>query len=147
MASISSGASSTAGASKRLLDRAGTAVFWLVTLFAFRRICIESPGAHYRLFTLAGKALWAGRPAYGSDHGTNIGLWLYSPSCGMFFFAPFSLLPDPAGQFLYMALSIALFAWGAHSLLGAVLPEERAKAKREHIAVREIFHLLCAAPM
>jgi hypothetical protein len=42
-----------------------------------------------------------------------------------------------------MALSIGVFAWGAHALLKVVLPKDEAK----RVAIREIFYVLCAAPM
>jgi hypothetical protein len=103
-----------------------------------RRVFLEPVSAHYRLFTAAGRALWHGQQAYGTDHGTSVGLWLYSPSCGMFFFGPFSVFPDPIGMILYMVVSLALFGVGAWALL-------RALGARGQVV--ELFCAFCAAPL
>lgn len=134
MASISSGASFTAGVSKRW----GTLLLAVVALFSLRRLLIEPISAHYLLFTRAGQALWHASPVYGSDHGTGIGLWLYSPFCGMFFFGPFSLLPDVVGMTAYVLVSLALFVAGAELL---------SRSLRVTPVMREIFYALCSAPM
>jgi hypothetical protein len=120
------------------LERWGLLLLVATAVFGFHRISIEPVSAHYLLFTRAAHALWHRAAAYGTDHGTGIGLWLYSPSCAMFFFGPFSLFPDRVGMLLYMAVSVALFGWGAEAV---------SKASGAPSRPREIFFALCAAPL
>lgn len=90
------------------------------------------PG-HYRIFVGAGRALWAGISPYGTDYGTGVGFWFYSPTCGMFFFGPFALLPEKLGLFVYMALSWTLFVIGAKQFITALLGNNPQKTSTSHL--------------
>ena len=70
------------------------------------------PG-HYRVFISAARALASGHEPYGTDFGTGVGDYFYSPACGLYFFRLFAGYPEHVGLFLYMALSIAVFVVGA----------------------------------
>lgn len=79
---------------------------------------------HYRIFVSAGSALWTSQPAYGTDFGTSLGYWFYSPSCGMFFFGPFSRLPETLGLGLFVAISWVAFVYGTSRFWKVVRPDD-----------------------
>ena len=92
---------------------------WICGVFvlaAYIRLFLEKVPGHYRVFTAAARALWAGAPAYGTDFGIGIGPFFYLPSCGLFWLGPFSLLPEKTGVFAYVTLSVALFVVGVRAL-------------------------------
>lgn len=97
--------------------------FWLFLgvgcLGVFRVLHQKIPG-HYRIFTGAAHALWNETSPHGTDFRTGVGYWFYSPSCGMFIFGPFSLLPEKLGLFLYTTFSWVVFVVGAVFFLGAL---------------------------
>lgn len=74
------------------------------------------------MFTRAALKLWAQQNPHGTDLGTGVGYWFYSPTCGMLFFGPFALLPESLGLALYMILSWALLVWGIHCFFKALAP-------------------------
>ncbi|MCM2279639.1 MAG: glycosyltransferase 87 family protein [Oligoflexia bacterium] len=101
--------------SEWLLRNWGFAALTLLSILAGIRLLLQRVPGHYRVFTGAGRALWEGGEAYGTTFGTGVGYFFYSPSCGMFLFGPFSLLPEKIGLGLYMTLSWAVFIIGAIS--------------------------------
>jgi hypothetical protein len=111
----------------------------LVSVFSLRRIWIEPVPGHYRLFARTTQALWSGQHAFGTDHGTGVGFWFYSPSCALFFFGPFSLMSEKTGMLLYTVVSLLLFGWGAHWMAKEILGKNG--------RATQMFYALCAAPM
>ena len=89
---------------------------------ALVRLLLQAIPGHYRVFTGAGHALWTGVNPYGTDFGTGIGYYFYSPSCALFFFGPFSFLPEKIGLLLYMLLSWTVFVWGVREFTKEVKP-------------------------
>lgn len=101
----------------------GFAVFVALSAFAFFRLFLQPLSAHYMIFTGAARALWAGQDPYGQYFGSKLGLWYYSPGCGLFFFGPFAALPDWVGVSLYMVASFGLFLWGMAAFARALSGE------------------------
>ncbi len=100
----------------------GLIFFSIMSLFSLARLLHQTAPGHYRVFTRAALKLWAQQNAYGSDLGTGVGYWFYSPTCGMLFFGPFALLPEPVGLALYMMLSWAMLTWGIKRFLKSLAP-------------------------
>ena len=94
----------------------GVTAFLMVSVVGGARSVAGSGLGHFRIFTSAARALWHGMDAYGTDFGTGVGLWFYSPACGMVVFGPLSLLPEPLGLALYLFISWVAFVWGANKL-------------------------------
>jgi hypothetical protein len=121
----------------------GFFLFCSLSALGLLRTWAGSPPAHYALFTRAALALWKGQPAYGSDLGTGIGNWFYSPSCGMFLFGPFALLPAWLGMTLFLAISWVVFVAGARELLViSGLSEERTQLFWGTLAPQMMLSLL-----
>lgn len=91
----------------------------LVSLIMLVKLLRQAVPGHYRVFTGAGRALWAGQNPYGSDFGTSVGYYFYSPTCALTVFGPLSALPEKLGIFVFMAGSWALFVWGARKFAAA----------------------------
>jgi hypothetical protein len=109
----------------------------IVSLYALARLLHQPVPGHYRIFTGAAHALWRGENPYGTDFGTGVGLWFYSPSCALFFFGPFDLLPEKLGLALYMLISWGAFVWGARAFARALRCE----------SVLQLFFALIAPQM
>ncbi len=84
----------------KLRTRLGLVAFVVASLIALVRVALERRSEHYFLFTQAADLLWAGENPYGRELGTPIGLWFYSPACGMFFFKLFSWIQPKLGELL-----------------------------------------------
>lgn len=110
----------------------GFFLFSLLSLFSLARLLAQKVPGHYRIFTGAGKSLWSGLNPHGTDFGTGVGNWYYSPSCGLFFFGPISALPEKAGLILYMALSWAIFVIGVLSFSSALLKTSSKELWKSH---------------
>lgn len=96
----------------------GFLVFTAASAFALiRLVLIQGEAAHYTLFIRAARALLAENSPYGSDFGTHIGYFFYSPACALQIFAPLSFLPDRAGLFLFSVFSWGALVFGARALL------------------------------
>ena len=91
----------------------GTILFALCSVAGFLKAHLRGPPGHYRIFSGAGRRLWEGLNPYGDDYGMGLGNFLYSPSCGLGIFGPFSFLPEPLGLFLYLAVSWGVFVYGS----------------------------------
>ena len=94
----------------------GLTAFLMVSVVGGARSVAGSGLGHFRIFTGAARALWQGKDAYGTDFGTGVGLWFYSPACGMAVFGPLSLLPEAFGLAVYLFISWLAFVWGATKL-------------------------------
>ena len=88
----------------------GEAAVGLALLLALIRVATERPPGHYRMYIEASKALWSSGEAYGVPFLGN--LFFFSPSCALFLYGPFALLPEIPGVFLYTLLSGGLFIFG-----------------------------------
>lgn len=102
----------------------GYAIFALSSVLGFIHLYRQEASAHYRIFTGAARALWSHTSPHGTTFGTGLGYWFYSPSCGMFFFGPFSVLPEKLGLFLYMGISWVTFVSGAVHFFRVAAPKE-----------------------
>lgn len=92
---------------------------WTFVVMSFIGLVRSVRGAglgHWKIFTSAARTLWAGGDPYGTDFGSGVGLWFYSPSCGMLIFGPFALLPDQLGLGIFLGLSWGVFVFGASRL-------------------------------
>ncbi len=96
----------------RLKCHWGQCFFVFISLFCLITVFRAPVGGHYMIFSGAAQALWSGINPYGQTFGSNAGFWLYSPSCGLFFYSLFNLFPPQTGQFLYMLCSWLLLVWG-----------------------------------
>lgn len=103
----------------------GLWIFSISAFISFLGLLQERHWGHYRIFTGAAKSLWEGNSPYFDTFGTNLGFWFYSPSCGLFFFGPFLLLPTQWGIFAYVAISFVTFLAGLLTFLRTVLDLER----------------------
>lgn len=102
--------------------RWGFYYFTLVSFLTLFKLFDPSTRGHYRVFTSAARALWNEQPAYFTDFSWQTGLhWFYSPACGLFFYLPFSLLPETVGVILNVFVMWVVFVWGATYFFNAVL--------------------------
>jgi hypothetical protein len=120
----------------------GFAIFCLATAFGFYRLALETEPGHFRVFISAGRALLSGTPAYGTDFGTGVGEYFYSPLSALLVFAPLSFLPLKLGLFLYAAVSWIIFVLGARRALGALARAGEGLPESENL-----FFALMAPPM
>ena len=95
----------------------GKIFFVLLSAVAYVRVFNERISLHYELFVKAGEMLWQGLNPYGHEITTGGNLWFYSPSCGMFLFGPFALLPEKLGEFVFVWGSWLFFWWGLSRVL------------------------------
>jgi hypothetical protein len=91
----------------------GILILSLFSLLSLVRLLRQSVPGHYRVFTGAGRALWHGQNPYGTDFGTHVGYYFYSPTCALTVFGPLSTLPEKLGIVVFMVLSWLIFVWGA----------------------------------
>lgn len=95
----------------------GLSIFLALATFGTVKVLLESPlSEHYRIFTTASKMLWDKSNPYGFDFH-SVGLWFYSPTCGMFFFSLFAYLPPLVGLLIYSVISILLFLYASKKML------------------------------
>lgn len=100
----------------------GLFVLVIATIVGFINVARPRNQLHYIIFSGGADNLWHGLTPYGNDFGTNLGYYIYSPSCGLFFYGLFSWMPFGLGLFLYMAVSIPIFLYGVKSFLAAYVP-------------------------
>lgn len=103
--------------------RWGEALLILVGILAAYRVQLDSTPGHYRMAVSAAKALWNGETAYGIPWIGN--LFLYSPSCAMFFYGPFAVLPEKWGLLAFTATSALMYYWGALRFGTALIGRDR----------------------
>jgi hypothetical protein len=89
------------------------AILVAVSLLSLIKLLRQEVPGHYRVFTGAGRALWQGQNPYGTDFGTSVGYYFYSPSCALTVFGPLAMLPEKLGLIVFMAASWMVFVWGA----------------------------------
>jgi len=84
------------------------------------RLAVQKEARHtvYPIFTLAAENWSAGESLYGNREF----LYRYAPVCAPAM-APFAALPPRLGEILWRAFNLAIFAWGARSLLRSLAPE------------------------
>lgn len=104
---------------RKTRDSWGLYVLILTGMLALARGWLEETPGHFRMFMGASHALWTGGQAYDVPFLGN--LFFYSPSSAMFVYGPFGLLPERAGLLVYLALSAAIFIWGARRFAQARL--------------------------
>ncbi len=97
----------------------------LVTIFvaSFRAATI-----HYPIFEAATRHIFNAEPAYGFAYTPGSAyatLWLYSPSCALFFFSLFAFLPVWLGKLFYLILSSFVFISGLLAFASVVNWRER----------------------
>ncbi|RYZ67496.1 MAG: hypothetical protein EOP05_17665, partial [Proteobacteria bacterium] len=97
----------------------------VATVVGFINVARPRNQLHYIIFSGGAESLWRGVTPYGNDFGTGLGWYIYSPSCGLFFYGLFSWMPFGLGLFLYMAVSIPIFLYGLKSFLEACVPSYR----------------------
>ena len=98
----------------------GFALLCAFSLLSLIRLMRQAVPGHYRVFTGAGRALWHGQNPYGTDFGTGVGYYFYSPTCALTVFGPLSVLPEKVGLVVYMTASFAIFVWASASFGGAL---------------------------
>lgn len=127
----------------RLRSHWGFVFFCLISLLAWVRLLRQVLPGHYRIFVGAGDALWAGVNPHGTDFGTGVGYWFYSPTCGMFFYKFFSWFPEKLGMSLYMLLSWAVLVYGIQHFF----KHSRAFPLRTTHHVPQFFWIAIAPPI
>lgn len=111
--------------------QAGFGLFAALSALALIKLLRQPVPGHYRVFAGAGHAIWNGLDPYGSDFGTGVGYFFYSPICALTVFGPLSALPEKLGLIAYMALSWVVFVWGASAFWRAFAPGlDEARAHR-----------------
>jgi hypothetical protein len=98
----------------------GLFVFLVCCLLGIIRVLRQAVPGHYRVFTGAARMLWEQMNPHGTDFGTGVGYWFYSPTCGLFFFKFFDLFPEKIGLTLYSLLSVAALIIGIEKFLDAL---------------------------
>lgn len=97
----------------------GMVILAAVSLLSLVKLLRQAVPGHYRVFTGAGRALWQGQNPYGTDFGTSVGYYFYSPSCALTVFGPLAALPEKVGLVVYMGASWSVFVWGARKFASA----------------------------
>jgi hypothetical protein len=95
-----------------LKNQWGFSLFLLSSLVSFIQLLNPRHWGHYKIFSGAALALWAGQTPFAQDFGSGVGYWFYSLSCGLFYYGPFAALPLGLGVFVYMLSSWVLFLIG-----------------------------------
>jgi hypothetical protein len=108
-----------------LTYRISFAIFALVSQLALIRLILQPVPGHFRVFTGAARALLNGQNPYGTDFGTGVGYFFYSPTCALTVFGPLALLPEKAGLVVYMTISWLVFVLGVRSFWRAFVGEDR----------------------
>jgi len=120
----------------------GLSIFVLDCALGYLALVFRPAGHHYAIFSGGARYLWAGMSPYGADLGVP-GIYLYSPSCAMFFFGLFSWLPQRLGQGLYMLASLAVLFAGGHALLGVM--REKLGFELQGTPLRHLFWLMAGS--
>ena len=121
----------------------GFTVFLLLSLLGIIRVLRQSVPGHYRIFTGAARALWNFESPHGTDFGTGVGYWFYSPSCGLYFFKFFELFPEKLGLSIYSALSIFLLAFGINRFLTVLKKDDTVPVfKIRSLLIKNTIYLL-----
>ena len=108
---------------KRWYDCAGFAYFIAVSLLTTFWTSFGSSRIHYPIFEQATRNIFQSKMAYGFPYEAGTGyatLWLYSPSCALFFFSLFAFLPTILGKIFYLLLSTGVFISGVLAAARAV---------------------------
>ncbi len=124
----------------------GFSIFSLLSVLGFMRLLRQDVPGHYRIFVGAARALWTGVNPHGTDFGTGVGFWFYSPSCAMFLFGPFTLIPETLGLAIYMTLSWFVFVLGAQQFHRAATVSIQMPAEQSN-QIHNFFWLVTAPQM
>jgi hypothetical protein len=92
--------------------RWGLWVFLTISLASLAKLAWSPVVGHYQIFIGATRALINGESPYFNTFNSPSGTWLYSPSCGLYFFRIFEWMPDRLGQWAFVALSWVVLFWG-----------------------------------
>jgi hypothetical protein len=88
-------------------------------LIALIRILNPAELAHYRLFSRAAVALWQQQDPYYTTFDAGTGWWMYSPSCGLFYYGLFAFLPFRLGLYLSTLSSLGIFTYAIKRTINA----------------------------
>jgi hypothetical protein len=126
--------------------RWGFCVLALVCLVALIKLLKQPLPGHFRVFAGAGHAVWTGGNPYGTDFGTGVGYFFYSPACAMTVFGPISALPEKLGIIVYMVGSVATFVGGAIAFWRAFKPRTLPPEAIAHWDARLQWFFVAASP-
>ena len=95
----------------------GFLLFSIISAWGLVRLLDQAMPGHFRVFMSAARAFADGHPAYGTDFGTGVGDYFYSPACALYFFRLFRGLSERAGLITYVVISWSVFVLGARHAL------------------------------
>lgn len=105
----------TATRQKFIRNHWGYVYFWIACVVTLIATAWGPSRIHFPVFIEATRKIIQAQPAYGFPYESGYpyaSLWLYSPSCALFFFNLFVFLPTILGKLFYLSLSLGVFMSG-----------------------------------